>query len=58
MPAKPSLLFARAPATTSTSKTSTAPALRGLAHEVEFACKLDAFPVIPALQQDRLRLVA
>jgi len=30
---------------------------RGLAHEVEFACKLDAFPVIPALEQDRLRLV-
>ena len=30
---------------------------RGLAHEVEFACKLDAFPVIPALEHDRLRLV-
>ena len=29
---------------------------RGLAHEVEFACKLDAFPVIPVLEQDRLRL--
>jgi 2-phosphosulfolactate phosphatase len=33
-------------------------AARGLAHEVEFACRLDAFPVVPALDQGRLRLVA
>ena len=31
---------------------------RGLAHEVEFACRRDAFPVVPALEQGRLRLVA
>jgi 2-phosphosulfolactate phosphatase len=33
-------------------------AARGLAHEVEFACRLDALPVVPALDQGRLRLVA
>jgi 2-phosphosulfolactate phosphatase len=32
-------------------------AARGLAHEVEFACRLDAFPVLPALEGGRLRLV-
>jgi 2-phosphosulfolactate phosphatase len=31
---------------------------RGLAHEVEFACRRDAYPVVPALEQGRLRLVA
>lgn len=31
-------------------------ASRGLAGEVEFACRLDAFPVVPALEQGRLRL--
>src|SRR5262245_33492794 len=31
---------------------------RGLAREVEFACRRDAFPVVPALQHDRLRLVS
>lgn len=31
---------------------------RGLGHEVEFACRLDEFPVIPALEDGRLRLVA
>jgi 2-phosphosulfolactate phosphatase len=30
---------------------------RGLAREVEFACQLDAFPVVPALEEGRLRLV-
>jgi phosphosulfolactate phosphohydrolase-like enzyme len=30
---------------------------RGLQHEVEFACRTDAFPVVPALEQGRLRLV-
>jgi len=30
---------------------------RGLAREVEFACRRDAFPVVPALKQGRLRLV-
>ena len=33
-------------------------AARGLAHEVEFACRRDAFPVVPALEQGRVRLVA
>ena len=33
-------------------------AARGLAREVEFACRRDAFPVVPALEQGRLRLVA
>jgi 2-phosphosulfolactate phosphatase len=31
---------------------------RGLRHEVEFACRRDAFPVVPALEQGRLRLIA
>ena len=30
---------------------------RGLAREVEFACRRDAFPVVPALEDGRLRLV-
>ena len=30
---------------------------RGLQHEVEFACRIDAFPVVPALEEGRLRLV-
>ncbi|MDA8109100.1 MAG: 2-phosphosulfolactate phosphatase [Betaproteobacteria bacterium] len=33
-------------------------AARGLQHEVEFACRFDAFPVVPALIEGRLRLVA
>ena len=33
-------------------------AARGLAREVEFACRRDAFPVVPALEQGRVRLVA
>jgi 2-phosphosulfolactate phosphatase len=33
-------------------------AARGLAHEVEFACRRDAFPVVPVLEQGRLRLVS
>ena len=32
-------------------------AARGLAREVEFACQRDAFPVVPALEGERLRLV-
>jgi len=32
-------------------------ASRGLAHEVEFACRFDAFPVLPALEHGTLRLV-
>ncbi len=31
---------------------------RGLRHEVEFACRLDSLPVVAALEQGRLRLVA
>jgi Phosphosulfolactate phosphohydrolase and related enzymes len=30
---------------------------KGLAREVEFACRLDALPVIPVLEQRRLRLL-
>ena len=30
---------------------------KGLAHEVEFACRLDSLPVIPAMQEGRLRLL-
>ena len=32
-------------------------AARGLAREVEFACRRDAFPVVPSLEDGRLRLV-
>jgi len=32
-------------------------AARGLAREVEFACRRDAYPVVPALEDGRLRLV-
>jgi 2-phosphosulfolactate phosphatase len=32
-------------------------ASRGLAREVEFACRFDAFPVVPALDRGSLRLV-
>jgi len=28
---------------------------RGLAHEVEFACRFDAFPIVPVLDGDKLR---
>jgi 2-phosphosulfolactate phosphatase len=31
---------------------------RGLAREVEFACRRDALPVVPALEEGRVRLVA
>jgi 2-phosphosulfolactate phosphatase len=31
---------------------------RGLAHEVEFACRRDALPVVPVLERGRLRLLA
>jgi 2-phosphosulfolactate phosphatase len=30
-------------------------ARRGLAHEVEFACRFDAYPIVPALEDGRLR---
>jgi 2-phosphosulfolactate phosphatase len=33
-------------------------AARGLQHEVEFACRFDAFPVVPAFAGGRLRLIA
>jgi 2-phosphosulfolactate phosphatase len=33
-------------------------AARGLAREVEFACRRDALPVVPALEAGRLRLVS
>lgn len=28
---------------------------RGLAHEVEFACRFDAFPIVPVMEEGRLR---
>lgn len=31
---------------------------RGLRHEVEFSCRTDAFPVVPVLEEGRLRLVS
>ncbi len=30
-------------------------AARGLAHEVEFACRFDACPIVPVLENGRLR---
>jgi 2-phosphosulfolactate phosphatase len=33
-------------------------ASRGLRHEVEFACRVDAFPVVPVLEAGSLRLIA
>ena len=30
---------------------------RGLRHEVEFACRTDAYPVVPVLEDGRLRLI-
>jgi phosphosulfolactate phosphohydrolase-like enzyme len=33
-------------------------AARGLREEVEFACRFDALPVVPALEQGSLRLVS
>src|SRR5205823_13414758 len=33
-------------------------AARGLREEVEFTCRFDALPVVPALEQGRLRLVS
>ena len=33
-------------------------ARRGLGHEVEFACREDSLPIVPVLEQGRLRLVA
>ncbi len=33
-------------------------AARGLAHEVEFACRFDAYPLVAALDDGRLRVIA
>jgi len=33
-------------------------AARNLQHEVEFACRFDSLPIVPALVEDRLRIVA
>jgi 2-phosphosulfolactate phosphatase len=33
-------------------------AARNLRHEVEFACRFDAYPIVPALEDGRLRIVA
>ena len=30
-------------------------AQRGLVHEVEFACRFDAFPIVPVMEDGRLR---
>jgi 2-phosphosulfolactate phosphatase len=50
-------LQAKAPAALLDCRVGRLMAARGLAHEVEFACRLDAFPVVPALEGGRLRLV-
>ncbi len=49
---------ARAPAALLDCRIGRMMAARGLAHEVEFACRRDLYPVVPALEQGRLRLGA
>ena len=48
---------ARAPAALLDCRVGRMMAARGLRHEVEFACREDALPVVPALDGGRLRLV-
>jgi 2-phosphosulfolactate phosphatase len=50
-------LQARVPAALLDCRVGRIMASRGLAHEVEFACRLDAFPVVPALEAGSLRLI-
>lgn len=56
--ARTSLAFfrgARAPDVLLECRVGRMMAARGLAHEVEFACRFDALPIVPALQDGRLR---
>jgi 2-phosphosulfolactate phosphatase len=48
---------ARAPAALLECRVGRMMAARGLAHEVAFASRFDAFPVVPALEDGRLRCV-
>jgi len=50
--------YARAPDALLDCRVGRMMVARGLAHEVEFACRRDAFPVVPALENGRLKLVA
>jgi 2-phosphosulfolactate phosphatase len=50
-------LQAKAPAALLDCRVGRLMAARGLAHEVEFACRLDAFPVLPVLERGSLKLV-
>ena len=49
--------YAKAPEALLDCRVGRMMAARGLAREVEFACRRDAFPVVPALEEGRLRLV-
>jgi len=51
-------LQARAPDALLDCRVGRMMASRGQAHEVEFACRLDALPVLPALENGRIRLIA
>ena len=56
--ARTSLAFfrgARAPQVLMDCRVGRMMAGRGLAHEVEFACRFDAYPVVPVLDRGRLR---
>jgi len=56
--ARTSLAFfrgARAPEALLECRVGRMMAARGLAHEVEFACRVDAFPIVPVLEAGRLR---
>lgn len=49
---------ARAPEALLDGRVGRMMAARGLAHEVEFACRRDLYPIVPALEHGRLRLLA
>ncbi|MEO8718302.1 MAG: 2-phosphosulfolactate phosphatase [Burkholderiales bacterium] len=56
--ARTSLAFfrnARAPEVLLECRVGRMMAARGLAHEVEFACRFDAFPIVPVMTDGRLR---
>jgi 2-phosphosulfolactate phosphatase len=50
-------LHARAPGALLDCRVGRIMVAKGLAREVEFACRRDALPVVPALEQGRVRLV-
>ena len=49
---------ARAPEVLLDSRVGRMMSARGLQHEAEFACRFDAYPVVPALEGGRLRVLA